>query len=279
MKTPLHLTRVPLTAAGLFLGTLATLPAGEVGPMASYAPPAPDCDACNQPGFYLNAAALYLNSASERSGYDGDWDLGGRLGVGFERPDGLFYEIEGFWWEGDADNMYWPGVNYDVEHIAIDFLIGDNLHCGEACLDVAFGLRYGSYERGATSSGIDSIAGLGALAVISESYTDFDFDGWGPTIQLDGIRRLGGPWSLYGELQQSILFGEAGGRSYGKGGAAGDTLAFISEIAAGVQYDLGAAMGGLSGAHVRLGGEAQYWSIDGNDLGLYGASLGVGFSF
>ncbi|NNC88010.1 MAG: hypothetical protein HKN82_06060 [Akkermansiaceae bacterium] len=242
----------------------------------AYTPPAPtsDCDACNAPGFYLNAAALYLNSAASDSDYDGDWDFGARVGVGFERPDGLFYEIEGFWYEGEGDDSSDPFVQYDSEIYAIDFLIGDNLHCGEACLDLAFGLRYASFELTGTRNEPDPQTpppGFNGTRTLA------DFDGWGPTVQLEGTRSLGGPWSLYGELQQSILFGDI--KVDEKISRERDALAFVTEIAGGVQYDLAAMMGGVSGAHVRLGGEGQYWVIDGNDFGLYGAALSVGFTF
>ncbi|NNC88004.1 MAG: hypothetical protein HKN82_06030 [Akkermansiaceae bacterium] len=280
MKKQLHLTRATLTV-GVLVGSLTLLQAGDhskAGGMAkapAYAPPS-DCDSCNEPGFYLNAAALYLNSVAESDGYDGDWDLGGRLGIGYERPDGLFYEIEGFWWEGDAFRPGWPDVNYDVEHVAIDFLVGDNLYCGEVCLDIAFGVRYASYEREGRYAHFDK--GWNKRH-FHRSGDSFDFDGWGPTIELTATRQLDGPWSLYGEFQQSLLFGETSGSSRRRGGGDSDTLASITEIAAGVQYSLGSMMGGLKDAYIRLGGEAQYWVIDGNDVGLYGASLGFGSTF
>ncbi|NNM30663.1 MAG: hypothetical protein HKO57_14170 [Akkermansiaceae bacterium] len=287
----------PLATAGVFLGYVSQLEAGEVGPMAAYMPPAPvsDCDACNDPGFYGGVSLLYMKPYSGGEGLDGEWDLGLRGTLGFERPDGLFYELNGFWFDGEFDREVSPNSIYnyddDVSTWYVEGLIGDNLHCGEACLDLAFGLRYANLEFESSRTLRRDITDGGEGSSFSE-----EFEGVGPVVRIDGTRQLTEQVTLYGGLSQAILFGEQDfSRSStnraevtsppgpgaiilnGSGSSSRDTLAFVTEIEAGLQFNFNA--GQIQGAHARIGIEGQYWSIGGSDFGLFGGVLGVGFNF
>ena len=276
MKTQRHTICATLTTAGLFVGSLTLLPAGEVGPMAAFAPPAPvsDCDACNAPGWYAGASLLYLESygdSAQGGTMDGDWDLGARGTLGFERPDGLFIELNGFWYEGDYDYENYSG---EIDSYYIEALIGDNLHCGEACLDYAFGLRYASLEKsGSFSESINSTSLLELPEGNGQGSNFREYEGFGPVVRLDGVRPLNDRVSLYAGLSQALLFGEEKESE----DSDDDKVAFVTELEGGIQIGLNA--GQLQDAHVRLGIEAQYWSFDEHDTGFFGGVLGAGFNF
>ncbi|NNM28107.1 MAG: hypothetical protein HKO57_01180, partial [Akkermansiaceae bacterium] len=265
------------------------------------APPAPvsDCDACNTPGGYGGVSLLYLKPyGSDGSEGDGDWDLGARGTLGFERPDGLFYELNGFWYEGEFDPELgnFESIDSDIAAYYIEGLIGDNLYCGEACLDVAFGLRYANLETERTSVRFVDDPFFGPPYTQRSTNTE-EFEGIGPVIRIDGTRRLTDQVTLYGGLSQAILFGETDSSfsdtytaaandttpppgsipSNSSGGSSRDELAFVTEIEAGLLFHFN--MGQVQGAHLRVGIEGQYWSIGRNDLGLLGGVLGVGFNF
>jgi len=254
-----------LGASGLFAGT----PAPVVAPMPA---PAPEC---GNPGWTLTAAALYLKShvglGSEfdfDEGIDGDFDWGFRGSLGYERPDGLFGRVVGFWYEGDAaleDEGYeWATITPEV--YAIDFLVGDTFcPTPNTSLEVSAGIRYGHL-------GVDEITFDGW-----ESDYEYDFDGWGPTFQLRARRTLTDRVALYADLQQSFLFGE---REFSWGDNDDyevDTLAAVSEIRGGIEFLWG--MAAIQNAYLRLGGEGQYWWVDSFDLGLVGVNAEVGFTF
>ncbi|NNC88175.1 MAG: hypothetical protein HKN82_06910 [Akkermansiaceae bacterium] len=275
MNAPTRLVTGSLTTAGLFLGYVASLQAGEVGPMA-YVPPAPvsDCDACNDPGPYGSLSLLYLKPyGTDGFEGDGDWDLGARGTLGFERPDGLFYELNGFWYEGEFDPEDSRSSDYqsEISHWYIEGLIGDNLHCGEACLDLAFGLRYAQIDDDRRRVSIKSGTpppGNGVSIIRADH-----FEGFGPVVRLDGTRTLTDQVTLYGGLSQAILFGELDRRR----SQSADTVVPVTEIELGLQFNFN--MGAIQGAHARLGLEAQYWSMPYDDFGLIGGVLGVGFNF
>ncbi|NNC88272.1 MAG: hypothetical protein HKN82_07420 [Akkermansiaceae bacterium] len=305
MNMQQHLSSKSIAAGGAFLAYLAQLQAGEVGPMAVYDPPAPisDCDACNVPGWYGGVSLLYLKpylGGDGGEGVDGDWDLGARGTLGFERPDGLFYELNGFWYESefDFDNRRDNRFAYDNELSTyyIEGLIGDNLHCGEACLDLAFGIRYASLELDESERRVNFDGAEGQTVRVAGNET-WEFDGIGPVVRLDGTRQLNEQVTLYAGLSQAILFGEqkfsgsstnrlissgnpgspTGPAMTSGGSSKSDTVAFVTELEGGVMFNLN--MGALQDAHVKLGIEGQYWSVGGSDLGLFGGVLGVGFSF
>ncbi len=239
-----------LAGAMLFLN-VGNSSAGEPVPP----PPAPAAEpsGCVNPGFSLDGSVLYLNSQGES--LEGDWDIGFRGQGRYQSDDGFIAAVSGFFYDGDIDEFMGDSdYSGDLEMWYLDFTLGDNLHNGDKfCLDVTAGLRYGSLE-----AEIDDY----------EEY-DTEFDGWGPVITLEGIRKLGGPWAIYFNLRQSILFGEV---DYDDEDYSGDTVGFVSEVGGGLQY-------GLDNLRIRVGGEGQFWSVDEHDTGLYGFSAGASWSF
>jgi|GEM_PF-2712134 len=207
------LSLAPLATAGIFLGYLADLQAGEVAPMPSYVPTS-DCDACNDPGMYGGVSLLYLKpygddgagSGDDGAGSGGDWDFGARATLGFERPDGLFFELNGFWADGSYDVGNDSGSNYqysqDQSAWYVEALVGDNLHCGEMCVDYGFGVRYGNIENeyGEVYSGNQDF--------VRHQKDSYSFEGIGPVVRIDVTRELNDRVSLYGGLSQAILFGD-----------------------------------------------------------------------
>ncbi len=93
---------------------------------------------------------------------------------------------------------------------------------------------------------------------------------------LEGTRTLSGNLSLYFDFTQAILFGDNDTkvryRDGFKSSDSSDTLTFVTEIGGGLEYSFGAG-------HIRVGGEGQYWNIDGSDLGIYGGIAEIGWSF
>jgi hypothetical protein len=287
MKTPRQTAPASLATAGIILGSITLAQAGDPGPIAAYEPaPVSSCDACNDPGWYASLTALYLdsyrNSSSGGYDYDGDWDFGARGGLGFERPDGLFFEVSGFWYEGDFD-LEDSSDAYDgeLEMWYVDFLVGDNLHCGESCLDFAFGIRYADVEATEELSG----------GFASYNYSE-EFDGIGPVLQLRGSRPLTDRIGIYAQFTQAILFGDSDVKEEGsfnstsppgEGGngfsskSSSDTIASITELEGGIQYNFSAGM--LSDAYLRLGLEGQFWVLDSHDYGLFGGLLELGLNF
>lgn len=242
----------------LFAGSTGLF-AGEPAPML--APPS-DCSGCTNPGFYVEGSLLYMNSYRSDTNYDGDWELGYRGSVGFETQSGLFAELTGFYYSGDYGNGT-PGFSGEADFYTVDLMIGDTVHCGELCVAIAGGLRYGGFEDARKFAG--------------GPQDSFEFDGWGPVIEIAAERSLTEQFSLYAELRQSILFGESDTTGQRGPNQSSDTIAAITEIGAGLQFNF--AMGPVQNAFVRAGFEGQYWHIDGGDSGLLGGVLSVGATF
>ena len=91
-----------LAIATMLIGVPAVSSAGEMEPFPMQPAAPSSCDGCNEPGWYGTLDLVYLQSyASELDNFDGEWDPGFRASLGHELPDGLFYEVSGFWYEGD----------------------------------------------------------------------------------------------------------------------------------------------------------------------------------
>lgn len=248
-----------LTSAALFAGSTGLL-AGD----PYIAPPAPaDCSGCTNPGFYLEGELLYLNSYRAGGGYDADWDLGYRGSAGYENASELFAEITAFYYQGDYSAP--SQINGEVDFYYVDLTVGDTVHCGELCLAINGGLRYGGFEDNHTQG----------AAGTTRQRRSYEFDGWGPTIEIEATRALSERFGLYAELRQSILFGEGVDKSGGQSSTT-DTTGAVTEIGAGVQanFNLGAIE-----AFVRAGFEGHYWHVDTSDHGLWGGVLKVGGRF
>lgn len=275
MKQHAIIPKAVLAGTAVFLSTGSGLLAGEPAPYVAPVVPPPDCSGCINPGFYVEGSLLYLNSYASTDGdYDGDWDFGYRGAIGYETPTGLFVELTGFYYEGDFDiDDQFGRLDGEVEHYYIDLVVGDTVHCGELCLAVSGGLRWGGLNADAR----ERVSGATTYRRENE------FEGWGPVVKIEGTRALNEQFGIYAELSQSILFGELDERERfdGEGGQDfdfdSDTLAAITEIGAGIEYKFG--LGPVSNAFVRLGFEGQYWMVDGSDHGLVGGVLKVGGRF
>ena len=305
-----------LATSALLLGASSGF-AGEPAPYIPAPAPAPEC---GSPGWTVTAAALYLKSYGSGSGligdsflenevgysaggYDGDFDWGFRGSIGYERPDGLFFRLVGFWWEGDYSRENSSFDEFDSEDLSnyknegkikaysFDLLIGDTFCPTEnTSVEISAGLRYAKLEQDQKISGREN---FGEGEFLDGSLArDYEFDGWGPTIQIRGRRALTDRWGLYADFQQSFLFGEGDfsntefreefdGDDPFSGDLddkrSSDTIAAISEIRGGIEYLWG--WNQIQNAYVRLGAEGQYWWIDSEDIGLVGGHLEVGFTF
>ena len=263
MKTKRHNACASLATVSFLAGSVALLPAGEVGPMGTFAPPAPvsDCASCSAPGWYANLSLVYMqfygDGAESSPTVDGDWDFGGRASIGFEQPDGLFFELNVFSFEGDFDESD-DDIDGEIESFYIEGLFGDNLICGGTCLDYGVGIRYLSSEKS---------------EIRNEDDSNFrKFEGIGPVVRLDGLRPLNDQVSLYGGISLALLVGEEE-----QPDDPDDKSAFMAEVEAGVQIALN--IGQVQDAHLRLGIEGQNWSVDEDDNTLFGGVIGVGFNF
>ena len=229
-------------------------------------PPPPvkqDCDGCINPGLYVQGTLLYLKSYnSDIDEYDGEWNLGFRGKVGVENYSGLRFELSGFYHETEFTGA--TGVDGEHEFYYIDATIGDTIHCGELCLTISGGIRYGGNKFDEVWPGTN-----GPMLTSSE------FEGFGPVFAIEATRAFGERFSFYASLRQSILFGEDD-YDDGTGVYSTDTLVGITEIGAGVQLNFGL---GRADAFLRAGVEGQYWWEDGADIGLFGGTVGAGANF
>jgi hypothetical protein len=98
-----------------------------------------------------------------------------------------------------------------------------------------------------------------------------------PVIEIAAERALSERLSLYVELSQSILFGEAESGALQQASSTTDTLAAITEIEAGLQLSFG--LGPVQNAFIRVGFEGHYWHINSANTGLWGGVLSIGGTF
>jgi hypothetical protein len=253
------LNTVASAGAILVLGATASL--AGVHDIVAPPPPAKECDGCNDPGFFVQGTLLYLKSYNSDIGdYSGEWDLGYRGKIGYENASGLRFELTGFYHQTDFTGEQGL-VTGTHTFYSVDATLGDTIHCGELCLSIAAGLRFGGNE-------FDEDWGRMA--------TNSEFNGIGPVIAIEATRSLSERFALYATLRQALLFGE---EDYFDGADTftTDTLASVTEIGAGFQMNFG--VGGVTDAYVRAGFEGQYWLDDGGNIGLFGGVLGLGANF
>ena len=242
-------------------------------------PPASgDCDGCTNPGPYVQGTLLHMKSYSSKSSYEGDWDAGFRGAVGTESASGLRFQLSGFHWQGDyrAPNNFINDAS--KEFFYLDATIGDTIHCGELCVSVSAGLRWGgkNEQRSQGSPTLFITPSPKGIGGNNRQGSESEFSGIGPVISIEATRRMSDRLSLYASLRQSFLFGEEESVALGIA-AEQDTFVSITEIGAGVQ--LAIPFLGLD-SFVRAGIEGQWWAGDGDsDDGLIGGSLGAGASF
>lgn len=235
-----------LTSSLAVLGMSQSAFAGEeVAPIVATAAPA----SCI---WSLGVEALYLKAHSNDDEFgDQDNEFGYRIGVMLKSGDDLGIRVRYFEWEGtekESGDQYSDLTSFDLE------VVGD-AKLGEFIGTYSLGLRHLDYQE------------------LDGSSTDVDFQAWGPTVGLELIRPLNDTLSFYVNARVSMVFGDDDENN-------DDSSSVITELGLGLQYDF--AMGACGG-NIRLGVEAQNYSevIDGDeeDLGLFGAVLGVNFNF
>ncbi len=265
---------IPTALAGTLMcsAAMAGEPVMDKTPIAP--PPTHDHDGCVNPGFSIDAGILYMKGQGDD--VETDWDVAWRGNLRYTMNDGLFFEIRGFYHEADLDELFEDEFD-DIDDFAtgdfetwyLDFLIGDNIHNGSKfCVDFSAGVRYFNSEG--------DVKGRRGAFDGERPKISYDADGVGPVFRLEGTRQLAGNWSLYFDFTQAILFGDNDTdvryTDGFKDSDSSDTVSFITEIGGGIQYTFGAG-------HIRVGGEGQYWALDGTDIGLYGVAAELGWSF
>jgi hypothetical protein len=282
-----------LTAAPLF--------AGVSEPIAA---PAPQAN-CEQ-GWTLGLEALALRPFQSEGEYDeNNFDFGYRASVGYQFNDGLFTKLTYFGYKGDTysdsgrDSDGYGDYSYDdnaeVEVSYLDLVIGQNFKPSEALtLSPFVGLRWATFEEsGSYKENYDNNQERPYYATdtYKSKYSD-EFSGLGIVVGIDATRSFGNSFSLYGTAKQSVVFGSYDHSSNwsetyvddspdsGDDDYSGDSVAFITELGLGVQYDFSFSN---VAANIRAGVEGQYWaglsSEDSENTGLAGFVLGANFRF
>ncbi len=270
-----------LSTAPLFAGVSAPAPA-----------PAP-CSDCEQ-GVTLGLEALYMRAYQSEGTYEsGDWDFGGRASLGYQFNDCLFTKVTYFGYKSDVyeysdpdndddEDQYNYEEDADIEVSYLDWVVGQHFKPSEKfTLSPYVGLRWGTFDENYNESENND-------GDTQNDKETAEFSGLGLLIGVDGTRSICNGFSIYGTAKTSILFGNTDYRdsttyNYQPGNSdsySEDTLAFVSELGLGAQYDF--AISNVA-ATIRLGAEAQYWSgcTDGDteDAGLIGFVLGANFRF
>lgn len=261
----------------LSTGAFAGEPVMEKSPII--APPTHDHNGCVNPGFSIEGGLTYFEAQGD--GVETDATIGWRGALRYQTADGLFFAVRGSYTNPDLDDLFdlneFEYVSGDLESYYLDFLIGDNFHNSDKfCIDVSAGIRYASleasgaiWERGASipdAVQLPFLVGGGG----------FSGDGIGPVLRLEGKRLLSGPWSLYFDFTQAIIFTDGDSYEVDADGVdvyrdSGDDVTFITEIGGGIEYAFG-------NGYIRAGGEGQYWA--GNaDIGVYGFVTSIGWNF
>jgi hypothetical protein len=228
-----------------------------------------------------------------------------RVWLGYRNCDGLGARLR--WWNFDqsSETLSTPigaqGTNFShrMDVTALDMEITQLVCSGLLDVDFSFGGRYGKVDM--TGNGVNLSNG-------NVTFGHGDFEGFGPTFALGirvPVRRSG--FALTGTLRGSVLFGSgkiAEGRVVGGTGLTefnvvsedDDTLAYVLESTAGVEYRR-CVMGGTLAIRALM--EGQVWaqaaygdtgdnghpfgqgpfisSID-DDLGFFGATFGVEYA-
>ena len=267
-----------LSTAPLFAGVSAPAPA-----------PAP-CADCEQ-GITFGLEALYLRAFESEGSYNtGDWDFGGRASLGYQFSDCLFTKVTYFGYKSDVyEDSYNDGPNYHVDSHAdlqvsyLDWVVGQHFKPSEKfTLSPYVGLRWGTFEE-------NNYSKTNNKGDTDKYHHSAEFSGLGIVIGVDGTRSLGNNFSIYGTAKTSILFGTTDyhsstkynyDRSNTSSSSSDDTLASVTELGLGAQYDF--AFSNVA-ANIRLGAEDQYWagcaSQDSENTGLIGFVLGANFRF
>jgi hypothetical protein len=154
------------------------------------------------------------------------------------------------------------GLDLDVADL--DVLVRSELSCGH--VNWSGGLRYVRMDQSYAALRTD-----GAGVFLDAVSSDHSFEGIGPTLAVEGVRRLGlEGWSFFANLRGSLVFGEskldmsrtltAGVNSVLSAANDADAL-IIGEVQLGVQYECFVA-GAMWFARAAV--EAQYWPSAGS---------------
>lgn len=228
--------------------------AGEPAMMPAPAPIVSDCP------WEIGLEALWLKAHSNEGHYDNqDYEFAYRLDASYKQGDSLGYRLTYFNYEGSDATDYAANKSSGMQPKIdlFDLEVFDTFELGAWNGEFSGGIRFGSIEE-----------------IEYDRDLETDFSGWGPTIGLEMKHQLVGDLSIYAGVRGSWLFGKDKEN-------ADNSSTFIAEGTLGLQYDF--ALFNSCNSYVRLGMEAQnYTSIsdgDNEDIGLFGGSLKVGFTF
>jgi hypothetical protein len=232
--------------------------------------------------FMSGAASVFVFNSQPGSLIDQEFLTGVRYQVGWANEAGL--GIRGRYWS--YDNFFVQSRPYAPAELGIDLQTAD--------LEATFaqrvwnfdtllstGARYG--KLGYTndeSAGERAIFGVGSAT----------FEGVGPTVALEGRRRLGGSaFSLYGNVRGSALFGTIANKSLFTSMPAANIQGEVMGVAEnqlGITWDRVTKNGLVIEA--RAVWETQYWMNNtlsddaygiGTNLGLMGPTIGLLLSY
>src|SRR6056297_1999028 len=177
-------TTIKIHTAVALLGLTSAAFAGEPeSKVVVPPPPEPTCP------WTLEAALLYLKADSEdSSGYeDQDYEFGYRLSLGYQPvPEGWGVRARYFNFEGTDGSSSEVGP----ELWSFDLELFRNFSLGSWNGHYALGVRYLDLEE-PYSSGYD-----------------VDYEGFGPTVGVELVRELGGPWAISAGGRASYIFGD-----------------------------------------------------------------------
>lgn len=228
--------------------------------------------------FMSGAPSVFNLNPVPGSLIQGQFDAGVRYQVGWANESGL--GIRGRYWSYynffTQTEPYAPAqLGIDLQTADLEATVTERVWNWDALLSA--GARYGKlgYMNNA-AQGLLPVFGVGTVT----------FEGVGPTVALEGRRRLGGSaFSLYGNVRGSALFGTIANKSLltsmPRSNIAGEVMG-VAENQLGITWDR-VTWNGLV-VEARAVWETQYWmnstlSDDtygiGTNLGLFGPTIGL----
>ena len=225
------------------------------------------------------------------------------------------FRVRYFNWEGSNDKWdyfdddYFESESRSPELKSFDLEVFDNFTLGSWTGEASLGLRWGEMgNSGKSEYEVDPGDDGGYYYYYEQDKLSSTFDGWGPTVAVDLVRPIGGPFSLYGGARASLLYGDTkykwseyyedgdylGYESYTESGSWKDKDQFmpIIELSLGLQWDF-SLFGGCD-SYLRVGIEAQQVGLGSSDrgfedddldlinsdgLGLFGGAFKFGMNF
>ncbi len=264
-----------LTAAPLFAGTHAPVVASQSN---------------TEQGWTLGIEPMAMAPYTSSNWANNDYSFAGRGSLGYQFADGLFIAATYFGYSGDLVDHSEDFGGYSHHETGrmsatyIDLVIGQNFKPTETLkLSPYVGLRWAADQAGYTTFHTNTAPGS---ITIPEYAARGNVQGLGIVLGMDATRALGNDFSIYGTVKESVIFGTSKTADTGSLEYSGDTVASISELGLGVQYDF--CFSGVA-SNIRLGVEGQWWAISNptnstsgissNNFGLAGLVLGANFRF